>query len=175
MEYAFLRESELQKGLFAHFNRRQTVTRCRRKIAGQWTVIDDPFVDDWSEADYDALQADLRNLLGRGGAVIGAFEGEQLKGFAAVDARPLGEDGEYLDLPYLHVSAELRGRGVGRALFACAKRWAREHGAKKLYISAHSAVESQAFYRAMGCVEAAEYSAAHVTRESCDCQLECRL
>ena len=48
-----------------------------------------------------------------------------------------------------------------------------EKKAKKLYISAHSAVESQAFYKAMGCVEAEEYNAEHVEKEPYDCQLEC--
>ena len=44
--------------------------------------------------------------------------------------------------------------------------------AEKLYISAHSAVESQAFYKSLGCVEASEYSPYHVSREPFDCQLE---
>ena len=50
-----------------------------------------------------------------------------------------------------------------------------ENGAGKLYISAHSAVESQAFYKSMGCVEAGEYNPEHVEKEPYDCQLECRL
>lgn len=52
---------------------------------------------------------------------------------------------------------------------------AKAHRAKKLYISDHSAVESQAFYRAMGCVEAREYNEEHVLREPYDCQLEIEL
>ena len=42
----------------------------------------------------------------------------------------------------------------------------------KLYISGHSAVETQAFYKAMGCVEAKEYNQKHVELEPYDCQLE---
>ena len=78
-----------------------------------------------------------------------------------------------MDLSSIHVSEDMRGRGIGRELFRIAKNWAKQHGAKKLYISAHSAVESQAFYRAMGCVEAQEYNPEHVAKEPCDCQLEC--
>ena len=44
--------------------------------------------------------------------------------------------------------------------------------AEKLYISSHSAVETQAFYRAVGCREAQEYNAEHVEQEPFDCQLE---
>ena len=69
----------------------------------------------------------------------------------------------------------MRGKGIGKELFVRAKAWAKEQGAKKLYISAHSAVESQAFYRAMGCVEAKEYNPEHVAKEPCDCQLECEV
>lgn len=35
-----------------------------------------------------------------------------------------------------------------------------------------SFVESQAFYKAMGCREAEEYNKEHVEIEPCDCQLE---
>ena len=69
----------------------------------------------------------------------------------------------------------MRHQGIGEKLFSEAKRWAKNNGGKKLYISAHSAVESQAFYRKMGCVEAALYNKEHVEQEPYDCQLECSL
>ncbi|MGN0998888.1 MAG: GNAT family N-acetyltransferase, partial [Faecousia sp.] len=72
----------------------------------------------------------------------------------------------------IHVSQECRGRGIGRKLMEASKDWAKGRGAQKLYISAHSSVESQAFYRAMGCREAEEYNRASVEKEPCDCQLE---
>jgi len=105
--------------------------------------------------------------------VLGAFDNRQLKGFASVEPALLGHHQEYLDLNNLHVSQDCRGKGIGKALFRLAQGWAKEHGAKKLYISAHSAVESQAFYRAMGCVDALEVQQAHAAREPFDCQLEC--
>lgn len=104
--------------------------------------------------------------------MLGAFADGALKGFASVESAPLGKAGDYRDLTCLHVSAELRGRGIGRELFARAAQWARAHGGKKLYLSAHSAVETQAFYAAMGCVEAREYNEAHVASEPFDCQME---
>ncbi len=45
-------------------------------------------------------------------------------------------------------------------------------GAKKLYISAHSSQETQAFYSSMGCIEAREYNKTLVAKEPYDCQLE---
>jgi N-acetylglutamate synthase-like GNAT family acetyltransferase len=66
----------------------------------------------------------------------------------------------------------MRDKGIGKVLFQMASNWAREKGAKKLYISANSSVETQGFYRSLGCVEAMEYNQAHVDREPYDCQLE---
>lgn len=86
-----------------------------------------------------------------------------------------GNEQEYLDLSSIHISEDMRKKGIGRMLFLAAKEWAKKQGAKKLYISAHSAVETQAFYRSMGCVEAKVYNQKHVEQEPYDCQLECSL
>ncbi len=172
MEYRMLNAGEIGRPLFASFQRRQVVDLCWRKEAGGWTVRPDPFIDDWSEADYDFLIRCLQNTLATGGAVFAAFEKGALKGFASVESQSFGSRGQYLDLSSLHVSAELRGQGAGRRLFTLAAGWAKEQGAQKLYISSHSAVETQAFYQAMGCREAEEYNRAHVEKESFDRQLE---
>ena len=103
------------------------------------------------------------------------FDGGTLKGFASVESRPMGTRGQYRELSSLHVSAECRRRGLGRVLFAKAAGWARAQGAEKLYISSHSALETQRFYRALGCTDALEPDAAHTAREPFDCQLEYRL
>ncbi len=171
-EYRNLYESELSRALFCHFIRHQVVGRCWRREEGQWVIRDAPFIDDWTEQDYQTLLSGLRQTLQQGGLVCGAFRNGQLKGFAAVKSRPSGPRQEYLDLAELHVSEDVRGQGVGTALFHLAEAWARERGAEKLYISAHSAVESQAFYRRMGCVEAVWQDPVHVAQEPFDCQLE---
>ncbi len=173
--YRNLRKEEITRELFRQFIRRQAVGKCWRRVNGEWVIKEDPFVDDWSEADYEELVACLKNTLAAGGFVYAAFCDRALKGFVSVEAAPFGGEQGYLDLSSIHVSWDMRGRGVGRALFAAAKEWARDHGGRKLYISAHSAVESQAFYKAMGCVEAQVYHPGHVEAEPCDCQLECAL
>lgn len=175
VKYRFLSEKDISRNLFACFVRKQIVTDCWRKIDGNWIIRNNPFVDDWSEKDYSKLVNDLRDTVRQNGMVIGAFMREDLKGFAAVTATLFGKNKEYLDLPCIHVSQDARGQGIGRTLFEKAKEWAKTHGAKKLYISAHSSVETQAFYRVMGCVEAEEYNAEHVLQEPFDCQLELKL
>lgn len=175
IQYKNLSIEEINPKLFAGFIRRQTVTKCWRKENGEWIIKDAPFIDDWNEKDYNILISCLKNTLLSGGFVYAAFCDNILKGFVSVEPEFFGGENRYLDLSSIHVSQDLRGQGVGSVLFAAAKKWAGEKGARKLYISAHSAVESQAFYKKMGCVEAQIYHQRHVEAEPYDCQLECSL
>ncbi len=170
--YRRLFTRDLDDDVFGDFIRRQNVTKCLRKENGEWVVKDDPFIDDWSEKDYKMLIDYLKKLILSKGFVYAAFYKEKIKGFASVAFNFFGKDMEYLDLTNLHVSQDMRRKGIGRILFFTAAKWAKNRGAKKLYISAHSALETQNFYKAMGCVEAAEYNMAHVEKEPFDCQLE---
>ncbi len=175
IKYRRLDKEEISLDLFAGFERRQEVTKCWRKEDGRWVVKDIAFVDQWSQDEYRFLVQCLVGTICHGGMVCGAFLGDVLKGFVSVEGEKIGSRGQYMDLTSLHVSLDLRGNGVGTALFQRAAAWARQQGAEKLYISGHSAVETQAFYRAMGCVEAEEYQKKHTELEPCDCQLEYRL
>lgn len=175
LEYRTLSENEICRELFSSFIRRQEVTKCRRFENGKWTVKDAPFIDDWSESDYSALVEDLKSCVRDGGFVFAAFDSSALKGFVSVNAGFFGGGHKYMDMAELHVSEDMRGRGIGSFLFLAAKRWAKQQGAGKIYISAHSAVETQAFYAKMGCVEAELYSQKHIKKEPFDCQLELKI
>lgn len=172
MKIERLSSEELTAELFADFSRYQQVKKCLRKIGGEWVIIDNEFIEDWNSQQLASLADCLKKTVAAGGAVFGAFSQEKLKGFASVENTFFGSKGQYLELSNLHVSSERRGEGIGKKLMAECSEWAREKGAQKLYISAHSSVESQAFYKAIGCVEAQEYSRAHIEKEPCDCQLE---
>lgn len=175
MQYREISADEMNRKLFQNFIRRQVVTKCWRKEDGEWKIKDVPFIDDWTEEDYATLVSCLKNTILIGGFVYGAFSEEKLKGFVSVESTLFGGEQRYLDLSSIHVSEDMRGCGIGKVLFLSAKDWAKEKGAKKMYISSHSSIESQAFYKAMGCVEAEVYCQKHVEEEPCDCQLECRL
>ncbi len=172
IEYRILQEQEIDRRLFRAFIRRQVVDQCLRRENGVWVVRSDPFVDDWTEADYQTLIRCLHHTVRTGGFVCGAFSGGELKGFVSVENGIFGGENRYYDLSSLHVSEDVRRNGIGKALFLAAAEWARKQGAKKLYISSHSAIESQAFYRAMGCVEATKYHQKHVEEEPYDCQID---
>lgn len=173
IQYRTLSAEEICPKLFQNFIRRQVVTKCWRRENNTWVIKDDPFIDDWDEKDYQMLISCLKNTILTGGLVHAAFYRNALKGFVSVEPDIFGGEHRYMDLSSIHVSEDMRGTGIGKTLFQTAKNWAKEKGAGKLYISAHSAVESQAFYRKMGCVEAQLYQQKHVEAEPYDCQLEC--
>ncbi len=163
---------EIDRSLFRGFTRRQVVMDCLRREGDKWVIKSDPFIDDWSEEDYAFLVTCLKNTLSSGGFVYGAFEQNVLKGFVSVEPKLMA--GGYLDPSSIHVS-DMRGQGIGKVLFRAAADWAKAHGAKRLYISSHSAAESQAFYKAMGCVDAEICNKEHSEAEPFDRQLEYKI
>lgn len=175
IQYRNLYIDEICRELFKDFIRHQVVTKCWRRENGKWIMKDAPFIDDWTEKDYQILISCLKNTVITDGFVYAAFYNDMLKGFVSVESALFGGEQKYLDLSSIHISEDMRGMGVGRSLFLSAKKWAKERGANKLYISAHSAIESQAFYKKMGCIEAQVYNQKHVEAEPYDCQLECKL
>ena len=170
--YRALEAAELTPEFFRGFDRTQEVRRCWRKENGRWVLRHIAFTEHWGPAEFEKLAACLQNTLRTGGVVFGALCGGRVIGFASVENEPFGAHGEYRQLSSLHVSRESRGCGIGRILFYMACDAARRLGAEKLYISSHSCEETQAFYRAVGCVEAKEYNPRLVEAEPCDCQLE---
>lgn len=175
IKYKELTYDEIKTELFKDFIRHQLVTDCWRREKGKWVIKSDPFIDDWSKEDYIFLVSCFKNTVKTGGFVYGAFCDGVLKGFVSVEGEIFGGEQMYIDLSSIHVSEDMRRTGIGKNLFLAARDFARKKGAKKLYISAHSAVESQAFYKKMGCVEAEVYSKEHAEKEPFDCQLECIL
>ena len=152
------------------FISRQEVSACWRKRGGQWVLLPIAYIDACAPAAPEVLEA-----LRAGSPAFGAWTGGQLAGFAILDRERFGSRGQYVDLAELHVSRPFRGRGIGRELFRMACQEARALGAERLYISAHSARETIAAYRAFGCVEAEEINWTLAKKEPCDVQLEYRL
>ena len=167
--------TQITRSLFRSFDRHQVVSKCWRKEQGTWSLKDQFYVEEWSDTQYEFLVKCLKNTVNTGGYVFGVFLAERLAGFASVESRRFGSRGQYVQLSCIHVSCESRGYGIGQALFECACRAAKRLGAQKLYISSHPAQETQAFYHALGCVEALEYDRELTESEPEDCQLEYRL
>lgn len=167
-----IKEKNLSEALFADFSRHQEVTRAFRARGGKWAIKDVVFIENWGENEKKELVRYLANTIKTRGIIYGAFDEDRLVGFMSVESKRFGSKKEYVELSSIHVDSAYRGKGIGKRLFECAVSSAESLGAKKLYISAHSAVESQAFYRKMGCVEALEFNPDNLEKEPCDCQLE---
>lgn len=176
MNFEKITKNRLVPELFDHFIRHQKVTHCWRYSDGQWKIEPAAFTEEWGQEEYAQLCGYLRNTLKTGGIIIGAFSDKnQLKGFVSVEGTRFGSQKQYLDLSALHVSEDVRGQKIGKQLFLLAADFAANQGAEKLYISSHSAVETQAFYSSLGCVDATEPSTTHSENEPYDRQLEYRL
>jgi len=170
--YAQITEENFDAASLDNFVRRQEVAHCWRKRDGQWALLPIAYVEDWDPEGRRRRAEKLLRSAQRGDAAYGAWAGETLVGFARLEGPLFGSRKQYMDLAQLHVSAPFRNRGIGRELFGMACRGARERGAAKLYISAHSARESIAAYRKYGCVEAEEIYWPLAKKEPCDVQLE---
>lgn len=157
------------------FIRRQEVRECWRRVDGAWKLLPIAYVEDW---DPEARRVRAERILQgvrSGGAAYGAWCDGGVVGFARLALPLFGSEGQYIDLAQLHVSEPFRRQGIGGELFRMACRGARELGASRLYISAHSAKESAAAYRKYGCVEAEEVNRVLAEKEPCDIQMEFQL
>jgi len=170
--YRAIRAEDVYEGMLADYRRHQVVKRRWARADGEWAVVEDDFVDDWGVAERAEVAESVRACAGDGGLAFGAFDGERLIGFATVGSRRFGSAGQYVQMRQMHVSEEYRGQGVGKRLFRMASDAARARGDVKLYISTQSSVETQGFYRGMGCVDAEEINQALSEAEPYDCQVE---
>lgn len=170
--YRNLACGDLSSDLLDQFVRVQQVTDVWRWVGGGWKIVPDPFIDDWSASDRQDVCRTIERCLHTDGCVLAAYDGKTLSGLAVLARELIGSRKQYADLLELQVSAPYRRQGIGCALFARCAETARSWGAERLYISAHSAVETQAFYRRLGCVDAQEMQRFHQEREPFDCQLE---
>lgn len=154
------------------FVRHQVVTECWRKVDGEWKLLPIAFIEDW---DLNKRRKEAALIAGNlHGNMIdyGAFHDKKVLGYITVGTEKIGTKGQYIQLVTFQVSEPYRGMGVGRKLFERACDIARKYGAGKLYISAHSSKESQAAYKALGCVHTAEIIPWIAEDEPCDVQLE---
>lgn len=172
IRYDRLTEYHLHEHSLDGFVRHQVVTESWRRVDGEWQLISTPYVEDWSAEKRRELAAELRLHLRTDCAGYGAFDGDALAGFCLFSREFFGSANQYVQLEILQVSEPYRRNGIGKQLFLLTADLAREHGAKKLYISAHSSKESQAAYRKLGCILAKEINLTIVAAEPYDVPLE---
>ena len=105
----------------------------------------------WPPGEAERYTPILEACHDRGGWLYGLFENQKPIGAAVLESRFIGEGGDQLQLRFLHVSSNHRGKGLGRRLFGLAATEARRRGAKSLYISATPSEHTIDFYLRLGC------------------------
>ena len=172
MELHYLTAQDIDTDALRDFQRHQQVTQVWRRHAGAWGVENIAYTEDWDEAACREKALALHELAAQGGIIAAGMEQGQIRAFAALDTRCMpGQPVPTMQMVQCQVDARWRGRGLGTRVFAMMLQAAKARGADALYISANSAVEAAAFYRAMGCVEATVPDAAAVAEKPCDIQL----
>ncbi|MEG0663697.1 MAG: GNAT family N-acetyltransferase [Clostridia bacterium] len=170
--YQQLYKNHLNENVLDKFNRYQEVSCCWRKQNDEWFLIDNPYIEDWDLEKKRNIVSELVNCVNNNGVVYGAIIDNTLIGFSCISADFFGKNNEYIELLIMQVSTEYRNKGIGKQLFKLIAGSARQLGARKIYISAHSSEESYAFYRAVGSVDAVEINQAIARNEPFDCQME---
>ncbi|MDX1805682.1 MAG: GNAT family N-acetyltransferase [Paenisporosarcina sp.] len=170
--YKELSIGELQDDFLSSFNRYQETQQVLVKTQDQLMMKVDSFIDDWDHEKKLSVVHTLRTCMQAGGIVIGVYQQMELIAFANVESNRFGTRKEYVELPYIHVTQELRGSGIGKRLFEICCEKAKQLGAEKLYIAAHPAVETQHFYKQMGCTLALEINPQILNKEPLDLQME---
>lgn len=163
-------EEDLNDGWLDGFVRHQDVTRMCFVKDGTWLEKDASFTEHWNPLRLREIERGIRGIVLRGGKAVAAYVKDRVIGFACVEPERFADG--YLNLDTIHVTEDLRGIGVGTALFRAICEEAMGLGGKQLYISAHPSVESQAFYRRMGCVLARTIHPELFAREPEDIHLE---
>lgn len=175
IRYEKLNKSNFNAYSLDNFVRRQQVTECWRKVEGAWQLQPNVFVDDWSLEQRREIATDVALHMEDDQTAFGAFDGNNLVGFATLSHVFFGQTATCLELVCFQVSEPYRGKGIGKNLFSQICNRAKDLGAQKLYISGHSAKESQSVYKALGCVHAVEINQQIADGEPFDVQLECDL
>ncbi len=129
----------------------------------------------WPNGEAEKYTPILLEIYDRGGWFYGVFSETALVGITVLDCQFIGKHREHLQLEFLHVSRDSRGRGLGKRLFGLSKQEARARGARFLYISATPSEHTVNFYLRLGCRLAAEPVPHLLALEPNDIHLECEL
>lgn len=157
------------------FVRHQDVTQCWRNVDGEWKLLPIVFTEEWDLEKCRSVARDISEHLDESMVGFGAFENGTVVGYITIGTSFFGSRLQYVQLVEFQVSENYRGRKIGKRLFELGCDAARAQKAEKLYISAHSSKESQAAYKALGCVLAEEINEKLAEEEPCDVQMEYEL
>lgn len=183
------------------FERYQESVQWYHYEGDQLVLGEEWFVDDWDLEERREKTVFIRQSLAEGAVLIAAFQTmevsseakeentkisqEQAEAHSAADSSqsetlagftlllPPVRDG-YAELSKLHVARSMRHKGLGRALFLEAKKAAAAMNAQWLFMATNPALETQQFYRAVGCEDGRDLLSWYTLEYETDLVLKCK-
>ena len=156
MDIIKIRETDISDRFLDGFHHIQEWTKQYRRKDNTLELFDVFKTRVWSDEKRLWIASYLKDTVENGGIVLGAFEGEVLVGFAAIDGAVRGNVGRYINLSMLFVDDHHKRRGIGKALLNHSISEAKKLGGEKLFISSIPSFETVSFYLSMGAVFASE-------------------
>lgn len=177
MEYRILGRDEIDR--LREIDRREIIDKLYVNNDGRLELKDVYYnvTNEWwvKEEVEKILIPRVKDILNRGGSVIGAFHQERIVGMVALESKLIGSKKDQLKLDILFVSSDYRNAGIGKELMNLAMDKARNMGAKKLYVSATPSKNTVEFYLNLGCKLASEIDMELFELEPEDIHLELEL
>ena len=171
MEIRELNRDEIEQ--IWQIDRREVIDAIYYWIDGQLVLRPEHYdMQGWPPGEAEKYTPILLDSFDQGGIFFGAFEQGRLIGAAVLENEFIGQPRDQLQLSFLHVSRDDRGKGVGRRLFKLAEERAKKIGARRLYISATPSEHTVNFYLRLGCVVTAHPDPGLFAREPEDIHLE---
>ena len=155
------------------YNRFQEITNIVYLDQMELKEKENKFYETWNQEKLIEISRYLKSSVKSGSILYATYDYKKIVGFAMIDRKLLFD--ESINLKYIHVSKEYRGYNIGKYLFNIMALEAKKIGATKLYISSHSAVETQRFYQRVGCVLANKINRELQELEPYDIPLEYQL
>jgi predicted N-acetyltransferase YhbS len=157
-------------------DRREVIESIYYWIDGRLVLQPEHFnMQGWPPGEAEKYTPILLESFDSGGVFYGAFDAGHIIGAAVLESKFIGQPQDQLQLSFLHVSRDHRGRGLGKQLFELAKERARQMGARRLYISATPSENTVNFYLRLGCVVTTHPDPELFEREPEDIHLECAI
>ncbi|AMP04171.1 GNAT family N-acetyltransferase [Collimonas pratensis] len=138
--------------LLDQIDRRELIEQLYLLDGGKLTLYEERFdMDGWPPGEAQQNAEVLAACFARGGWFHGVFDGEMLVALVVLDSVLLQVERPALQLKFLHVSRDYRGRGIAGRLFRLACARAPSMGAQEIHISATPSRNTVDFYLHLGC------------------------
>ena len=120
------------------------------QFAGAFKALNEAWITRYfrlEAADLRVLDAPEATLIAPGGHILVALAGDDVVGVCALQKA----DRETFELVKMAVTPKMQGRGIGRQLGESAIAWAKEKGARRIYLESNTRLDrALALYRTLG-------------------------